>query len=445
MNSSAKRVMNTDTASNMWKAAIFLFVFLAAPIGLTACSDGASPTAPELDPEPDATEIEVTLEGTVTGEDAEAVEDAEVAVFRISADERLGQAITGEDGAFSISFKVLENERPDKLRLTAEADGFTFYEESIDFEGQIRQDIALEAVAIVYSVSDQGGLHAISSDKGQSLWMTENVPERVSALSVSPSGDVYVGGGVGEANLVKIAYNSGDEIWSYTADSAWLRDIFVDDDDNVYLAISNEIHEIDGISGSLVSVRNIRDITGGDGFSPSSILVDSDNNIYVSGRIHFSSIGSFPRITKIPSDKDEEEWFYFHDDWVNQISLTKDGYVVSVSDDQEVHKIDIESGERDLRYTGHSSGVKSSAIGTDGSIVSASVDVHSFDSSTGSNIWVYQDHRDFVNAIAVNERCGNIFTASADGEVHKLSHETGERLWRYEDHSGPVVDIAISK
>lgn len=127
-------------------------MLFVASLSFTACSDDPTPVGPEL-PDPEPSEIEVTVEGVVTSEDAEPVERADVVVFRNGTDEVLGQVATEEEGAFDITFTVTEEDAPDELRLTVEADGFTLYEEILGFGASITREIELDAVSIETAVA----------------------------------------------------------------------------------------------------------------------------------------------------------------------------------------------------------------------------------------------------------------------------------------------------
>ena len=133
--------------SELCRTHLLLVVLLIASVTFVACSDDPTSTGSELEPEPQPEEIDVVVEGVVTVEDSEeSAEGAEVLVFRDDLDDAVGQASTGEEGAYEITFNVPEDDTPDELRLEVNAEGFEGYSDSFPFSTEVSRDVQLQAV-----------------------------------------------------------------------------------------------------------------------------------------------------------------------------------------------------------------------------------------------------------------------------------------------------------
>jgi hypothetical protein len=113
-------------------------------VGLTACGDNTSPTGPELEPDPEPSEVEVTVDGTVTNEGDQPIDNVTVTVFRGGQEETLGDATTEGDGTYEIMFTLAEDNTPDELRIAVEAEAFVNDEATVAFGLGISRDFVLE-------------------------------------------------------------------------------------------------------------------------------------------------------------------------------------------------------------------------------------------------------------------------------------------------------------
>ena len=143
----------SSLSQGTWTYGVVFFAFFLVSVSFMACSDDPASTAPELDSDPEPEDVEVTVEGVVTGADEEPLVGAEVSVFRGDQEGAVGEATTADDGSYDIAFSVQEDNTPEQLRLKAEAEGFTVYEESFDFGVELSRDIVLEVAPVEVTVS----------------------------------------------------------------------------------------------------------------------------------------------------------------------------------------------------------------------------------------------------------------------------------------------------
>ena len=155
-------------------------------------------------------------------------------------------------------------------------------------------------------------------------------------------------------------------------------------------------------------------------------------------------LGGLQFSANIQAQDPVKEWAYTgHIYYVNAVAVDGDGYVYTVSLDEEMHKID-PSGEKVWAYTGHSDFLIDVAANEDGYVYSASADeeVHKINSSGGME-WAYTGHSDLIEAIAVDGN-GYVYSASADEEVHKIN-PSGEKVWSYTGHSDAIRAIEVDQ
>ena len=129
-----------------------------------------------------------------------------------------------------------------------------------------------------------------------------------------------------------------------------------------------------------------------------------------------------------PEDAGTQEWSYTeHTDDVLGVAADNDGNVYSVSDDEELHKIDSD-GNKLWKYTEHSDTLLDVAVDNDGNVYSAGRDneVHKVDSD-GNNVWTYTGHTNWVTSVAADND-GNVYSGSHDEEVHKVDSD-GTQEW----------------
>ena len=77
-------------------------------------------------------------------EEGDPINGAEVTVYRPGETDPLATATTSADGSYELEFTVTESEVPPELELQAEAQYFTTYTATVDFEASITYDVALE-------------------------------------------------------------------------------------------------------------------------------------------------------------------------------------------------------------------------------------------------------------------------------------------------------------
>lgn len=127
----------------------FLFRFAlptAFALVFSACDTGGG-MEQEADTEPET--IEARVAGVVTSADGDnPVDGADVAVLRTDKDEQLGQATTGSEGSYEISFTVPEEDAPSELAIEIGAKGFASKTDTVGFEPSLTRDVSLEAVCI---------------------------------------------------------------------------------------------------------------------------------------------------------------------------------------------------------------------------------------------------------------------------------------------------------
>ena len=111
---------------------------LTASALLTACSDD-----PTSEPPPTPDPIEVTVEGAASDTSGAAVAGANVAVYPSDGESALDETTTGEDGSYALSFTAQEDEAPEALRLTFDAEGYAPEEATIDFAASITYNAEL--------------------------------------------------------------------------------------------------------------------------------------------------------------------------------------------------------------------------------------------------------------------------------------------------------------
>lgn len=137
------------------KVHLVLLVFAIAFFTLAACSDDPSPTGAETNPDPESEEVEVSMTGIVAVEETdEAIEGADVSVFREEGQTALDTFTTRTDGSYNLAFTVSTENIPDGLRVETKADGFQDDKATLAFSTEIEFDISLASetpVKVVFS------------------------------------------------------------------------------------------------------------------------------------------------------------------------------------------------------------------------------------------------------------------------------------------------------
>lgn len=129
--------------SNSLLTSVLLCV--AVVCGVAACDSGGGM---ESEPDPGSEDTEASVEGTVTSDSTgDPISGATVTAYRTDEDEQVGEATTGSDGSYGISFTVSEDNTPNELRIKADADGFLMAVDTVSFDSSLTRNIALtEAV-----------------------------------------------------------------------------------------------------------------------------------------------------------------------------------------------------------------------------------------------------------------------------------------------------------
>jgi hypothetical protein len=134
-------------ASRPVSVAASLFTLTLLVFVLTACDSGGGANS-----EPE--EIEVTVEGAITSQESEnPIEGAEITASPGDDDNTLGNATTGKDGGYELSFTISEAGTPGQIRLEVNAEGFVSSQVTVGFSPEISRDIALEAATMETSAS----------------------------------------------------------------------------------------------------------------------------------------------------------------------------------------------------------------------------------------------------------------------------------------------------
>lgn len=175
------------TISRPVSVAISLFTLALLTLGLTACDSGGGANS-----EPE--EVGVTVEGTVTGQESgNPIEGAEVTASPADEDNALGNATTGGDGGYELSFTVSEAETPAQIQLGVDAEGFVSNQVTVEFSPEISRDISLEGATMEASAS--GTItDAVSGDpvEGATVTGTRSGNEDVLFETTTSSDGTYV-------------------------------------------------------------------------------------------------------------------------------------------------------------------------------------------------------------------------------------------------------------
>jgi hypothetical protein len=155
------------------RTVLFLSVTLAFVV--TACDSGGGM---EADPEPDPSDIEAEVKGTVTKTEGDApIGKADVAVFRVDEDEQLGQTTTDSSGSYEASFMVSEDDTPSQLTIEVDAEGFVAKTDTAEFDPSITRDFSLEVRCI--SSGDGGPIQSVL-DNGRDAVLCEGAEFEIS-------------------------------------------------------------------------------------------------------------------------------------------------------------------------------------------------------------------------------------------------------------------------
>ncbi len=107
------------------------------------------------DSEPQPGDVEINVSGEVVADSTgDPIEGATVSASRVEGGEQLDEATTGADGGYEISLTVAENNTPDRLRLSGDADGFLASADTISFDSSVSKNFSL-AEAVESQVSGQ--------------------------------------------------------------------------------------------------------------------------------------------------------------------------------------------------------------------------------------------------------------------------------------------------
>jgi WD40 repeat protein len=94
------------------------------------------------------------------------------------------------------------------------------------------------------------------------------------------------------------------------------------------------------------------------------------------------------------------------------------------------------------KFTGHTGGVRSVAVDSDGNVYSGSGDKKVMKiSPDGQKLWEFTGHTETVWSVAVDSE-GNVYSGAADNKVIKIS-PTGQKLWEFTGHTDFVWSVAV--
>jgi hypothetical protein len=233
----------------------------------------------------------------------------------------------------------------------------------------------------IYSASDDNSVHKIDSD-GNNVWKY-NHSNFVYSVYVDENGNVYFGSK--SKDFVKLD-SDGNLIWTASEPTGNARGIIVDENNNVY-----------GVSDD----GNIRKYDSNGDLIWSNTDMTFPNNIdYDNGFIYVGSIFGDNDIHKIEIENGTTIWSYQeHNFPVNDV-FVKDNFIYSASNDNSVHKIDLE----------------------------------------GNNVWKYTYNEDF-KSLFVNDS-NFVYAGTNNNELHKIS-STGNRIWIQEVGTGNISGIFV--
>ena len=126
---------------------------------------------------------------------------------------------------------------------------------------------------------------------------------------------------------------------------------------------------------------------------------------------------------------------------IGDIEFVGSNCVYFGSYDNTVRKIS-PSGSQVWSYTGHTNFVLAVAVDPSGDVYSVSYDntVHKI-SPSGTQVWSYTGHTSVVNAVAVDPS-GYVYSGSNDNTVRKIS-PSGAHVWSYTGHTYLVYAVAV--
>ena len=340
--------------------------------------------------------------------------------------------------------------------------------------------IAVDQDGYVYSASYDNELHKIKPD-GTLEWAYTEHESGVLTVAVDQDGYVYSGSGGDEVH--KIGPN-GNQVWEYAEHESGVSGIAVDQDGYVYSAsYDDEVHKIDPNGNQVWEYA-------GHWSSVVTVAVDKDGYVY-SGSLDSS-------VHKIKPDGTLEWEYTEHEDYVWGVAVDPGLYGAGFwyEEEPETYELNMEAspaeGGTATDQTNNPPYTEETTIDitaqpedgygfshwttTAGNIEnennpdttftmpdedvtvtanfeeefgghhiysgSADEELHKI-SPLGNNIWVYDDHEDEVNTIAVDED-GYVYLVAYDHSIHKIDSD-GNEIWVNEDFDDMADDIAVDK
>jgi WD40 repeat protein len=143
-----------------------------------------------------------------------------------------------------------------------------------------------------------------------------------------------------------------------------------------------------------------------------------------------------------------ENTFEGHSAGVNSVALSSDGsYALSGSCDNTLKLWDVETGECLRTFEGHSTAVNSVSLSSDGKhALSGSNDytLKLWEVTTGKCLRTFEGHRGGVSFVSLHADCRNALSGSYDSTLKLWDLETGECMRTFNGHSDSVHSVSLS-
>ena len=226
----------------------------------------------------------------------------------------------------------------------------------------------------------------------------------------------YVISGSNDATVRKID-STGNEVWSFTGHTGYIRAIAVDSNDNVYTGSDDTtVYKIDSNGNDIWSFTGHTDRIYG-------IAVDHNGNVFTAS--------SDNTIRKINSSG-TQVWSNSYSGDMRAVALDLQGNVYVGGDDNVVRKLDTD-GNQEWSFSGHSGDVYAVAVDLDGNVYSGATDTTVFKiNPSGTQLWSFTKHTGAVYGVSVDQNF-NVYSSSAgpDSIVYKIN-SSGNEVWNFD-------------